>query len=134
MTVSGPFFVRSSGCERGRMTATALPVVTASSCLGCGACCVEDHEYFPSGYAHLSRDDYERIPHPLRNLLVTADGSYMRAQWRTHGGVSRFTCAALKGTVGVDARCSIYDDRPRVCRWFKPGETMCLDARREASL
>ncbi len=40
-------------------------------------------------------------------------------------------CVALVGTVGVDARCSIYDNRPQVCRDYDPATRTaeCNDCR-----
>jgi Fe-S-cluster containining protein len=45
-------------------------------------------------------------------------------------------CLALCGTVGVDVRCAIYEQRPSPCRLFAPdaergrGDAACGDARR----
>jgi Fe-S-cluster containining protein len=40
-------------------------------------------------------------------------------------------CAALRGTLGRSVECSIYEDRPEVCRLMEPGSDRCLAARRE---
>jgi hypothetical protein len=36
--------------------------------------------------------------------------------------------------VGVACGCSIYPDRPSVCRQFAVGEALCRDAREQAGL
>lgn len=45
-------------------------------------------------------------------------------------------CLALKGTIGTNATCTIYEKRPSPCRDFAPeadgghGDPRCGDARR----
>jgi Fe-S-cluster containining protein len=45
-------------------------------------------------------------------------------------------CIALVGTIGIDVRCAIYEQRPSSCRAFAPGaaaghgDARCGDARR----
>ena len=41
-------------------------------------------------------------------------------------------CIALEGTLGQDVRCSIYDDRPSVCRQFEAGSEACIHLRGRA--
>ena len=43
-------------------------------------------------------------------------------------------CAALRGTMLKKVSCSIYEDRPRACRDFKPGDSICLSIRRRKGL
>lgn len=43
-------------------------------------------------------------------------------------------CICLKGKIGVRVRCSIYDQRPTVCREFQPGSQQCLDSRKRNGL
>ena len=38
-------------------------------------------------------------------------------------------CIALKGEVGKQVRCTIYEDRPQVCREFEQGSAACDIAR-----
>lgn len=38
-------------------------------------------------------------------------------------------CAALEGTLGLQANCSVYHHRPLVCREFQAGSEDCLMVR-----
>lgn len=85
-------------------------------CLNCGACC----DYF-EGVDVLKSDN---IP---VELTTYRDGYGCMKQIGTR-------CIALSGTVGKDARCSIYENRPSVCRDFPSRNRHCADARREHHL
>jgi Fe-S-cluster containining protein len=52
---------------------------------------------------------------PALTEQIDAHRLAMRGTW-----ASRPLCAALHGTVGQDARCSIYEQRPSVCREVLP--------------
>jgi Fe-S-cluster containining protein len=43
-------------------------------------------------------------------------------------------CVALVGDVGVETSCSIYANRPDVCRACQPGDEECQTARRHHNL
>jgi len=43
-------------------------------------------------------------------------------------------CIALRGSIGRQVRCSIYDVRPRPCRRVQAGDPSCLRARADAGL
>jgi hypothetical protein len=43
-------------------------------------------------------------------------------------------CPQLRGTVGVETSCAIYEARPEICRLFAPGSVECLQARANAGL
>ena len=77
-------------------------MTTTPDCRKCGACCVEQ-------VILLRQSDH--VP------LAMRDGMFMRKQ----GG----RCVALAGRVGVDCRCSIYTQRPEICRVMKPGVHQC---------
>jgi len=50
-------------------------------------------------------------------------------------GTSVCVCVALRGTLLKKVRCSVYDQRPRVCREaVLPGDPMCLSLQREHSV
>lgn len=117
-------------------------------CQACGACClvsdVLDEE--EAEYAHCSSYDmkYRIRPAGLTDLVnirrpnaANAWGS-SKTEWgflrlkRLHG--FGWGCVALKGTPGKRVRCGIYEDRPTVCRRFKPGSASCLGAREELGL
>ena len=43
-------------------------------------------------------------------------------------------CVALEGTIGECVSCTIYEDRPAVCRTFEMASNDCLRARAERHL
>jgi Fe-S-cluster containining protein len=43
-------------------------------------------------------------------------------------------CSALVGKLGSRAQCSVYQNRPLVCREFQPGSEDCLTVRRSFDL
>lgn len=103
------------------------------TCSQCGACCrldvyLDDWEY---------ADEVRRFRQDpkLKRMVKEEDHPY-------HVGATCFTmrkkndghCVALRGKVGGGCRCSIYPDRPYVCRMFAPGCDCCLYARRVAGV
>ena len=88
---------------------------TASVCQSCGACCAYDREW-----PRFTIEDDEDIAH-LPPHLVAADGSGMR--WTGD------RCAALSGEVGAHVACTVYADRPDVCRACVEGDDACNMAR-----
>jgi Fe-S-cluster containining protein len=111
-------------------------------CRNCGACCT---------YFHKSDDNDPNYPlwgvpiNPLFNQVPSKFvqiGRRLRicdSQIDADNGISYettrfvrpdgFKCSALKGTVGSDVSCVIYDNRPPVCRNFTAGSERCLEAR-----
>ncbi|BBK43474.1 zinc/iron-chelating domain-containing protein [Allostella vacuolata] len=100
---------------------SALSEAEASAlCRSCGACCA-----YSADWPRFSLEDdaaLARIP----EALVSASRGGMRCEGDR--------CAALAGEVGVAASCSIYADRPLVCRDCLPGDDACLTARRRHGL
>jgi Fe-S-cluster containining protein len=43
-------------------------------------------------------------------------------------------CSALVGEIGSRAQCSVYENRPLVCREFQPGAEDCIMVRRRLGL
>ena len=43
-------------------------------------------------------------------------------------------CSALLGELGNRAQCSVYENRPLVCREFQPGSEDCIMVRRSFDL
>ena len=58
--------------------------------------------------------------------LIDSDHGRMRC----HGN----RCAALVGALGSRAHCSVYANRPLVCREFQPGSEDCIMVRRKLKL
>jgi Fe-S-cluster containining protein len=75
----------------------------------CGACCAHFRASF-----HWSEADDAGGSVPVE-LTVDVD-SFRRAMRGTERSES--CCVALEGTVGNAVRCSIYEQRPSVCREF----------------
>ena len=85
-----------------------------SPCTSCGACCSYSAEW--PRFSCESDEALARLP----DHLVTLSG--MRCE-----GVR---CAALSGVVGEATRCTVYENRPDVCRACLPGDDACDMARR----
>ena len=81
-------------------------------CQSCGACCAFSWEW----PAFIGPGDGEDIP-----AHMVEDG-----RMRCHGD----RCVALAGRLGVDVHCTVYADRPLVCREFTAGDDECLAVRR----
>jgi Fe-S-cluster containining protein len=92
-------------------------------CQACGACCYGD-----DGWVHVDAADDARVDasERLRALVVmTRMGSYVRRSLRMLNG----RCAGLADT-DTGVTCSVYADRPTVCRALKAGSEDCVRARR----
>lgn len=99
-------------------------------CEACGACCIADSSSDET-FVDILEEDYERLPDELRGSAVYR-GDFGHGdlwQFKTRYNLQGLTvCFHLKGTVGVNAYCSIYNDRPGVCRIFEPDSEECSDA------
>jgi len=87
-------------------------------CVACGACCA----YSESWPAFIGDRDGEGISNEL------IDFAHARMQSYGH------RCAALVGEIGRRAECSVYANRPLVCREFQAGSEDCLMVRRSFGL
>jgi uncharacterized protein len=90
----------------------------AFDCLACGACCA----YSESWPAFIGDGDSAGIP----DDLIDFDHGRMLC----HGQ----RCAALRGTLGIDSHCSVYANRPLVCREFQAGSDDCIMVRHSFDL
>jgi hypothetical protein len=86
-----------------------------AECTACGTCCFSTAE----DYLRVSGKDYERLGDDAERLTHFIENrAYMR--------LSEGHCAAL--VVDVPGRrflCSVYEDRPDVCRWLQRGSSHC---------
>ncbi|WP_328702877.1 YkgJ family cysteine cluster protein [Arenibaculum pallidiluteum] len=81
-------------------------------CQSCGACCAFSWEW----PALIGFGDGAGIPpHLIEDGRMRCEGN---------------RCAALAGTLGEDVHCTVYADRPLVCREFASGSEDCLAVRR----
>ena len=85
--------------------------MSTPNCRTCGACCVEQVILLGAG---------DKVP------ILMSDGLFMNKQ----GG----RCIALTGRVGIDPLCSIYPNRPKICRVFLAGSRQCLEVRGSCGL
>lgn len=97
-------------------------------CLTCGACC---------HYFRISFYEGELLAgFPPEGLTEPLGRPYSCMKGTREGG----RCVALEGTVGVDIKCTIYSERPSVCReyevWNELGEVnpRCNKARAKHNL
>lgn len=86
-------------------------------CKDCGACC-----WHGPLWVEVSKKDAEKIP---SHLLVIGDVELhaMDTNYTTDG---KPVCAALVGELGKKAFCSIYRNRPTICRKVKKGSPICM--------
>jgi uncharacterized protein len=84
-------------------------------CQSCGACCAFSAEW--PRFSTESDEALDRLPAEL----VADDLSGMRCDGAR--------CMALVGRVGEWTGCSVYEDRPDVCRACVPGGEDCAMAR-----
>jgi hypothetical protein len=90
----------------------------ALDCRDCGACCA----YSDSWPAFIGDGDGAGIPEELVD--------FEHGRMLCHGN----RCAALVGEIGRQAHCSVYADRPLVCREFQAGSDDCIMVRRSFNL
>jgi len=83
-------------------------------CLVCGGCCAWSETW----QVLMGPRDGEGIP----DELIDFDNQRMQS-WGHR-------CAALEGEIGCRVGCSVYADRPLVCREFQAGSEDCRMVRR----
>ena len=102
-------------------------------CTACGACCTNPDENRAEGFVDYvevrPRDALLDRPDLVRRLVVYDQGGVPHLRLDASG-----RCVALRGKVGQNVRCSIYEHRPLACRKVEPGSERCLLHRRERSL
>ena len=85
---------------------------TYNPCLSCGACCA----YFRASF-YWAESDLAipgGVPHQLTDHLM----SHYLVMKGTDSRAPR--CIALKGIIGLQVNCEIYERRSTVCRDFPP--------------
>lgn len=96
------------------MTPTA-EAVAGAPCQSCGACCA-----YSANWPRFSTESDEALARIPEGLV---DPSLARMRCVDN------RCAALAGDVGVHTACTIYADRPDVCRACEVGDDACRMAR-----
>ena len=94
-------------------------------CQACGACCTNPPDNRAEGFpwwvevepddglldrADLVRKLVVRDPDGVPHLRLAADGA----------------CLALRGRLGRQVWCAIYNHRPSPCRRVQPGDRLCI--------
>jgi Fe-S-cluster containining protein len=123
--------------------------ITAATCRTCGICCVsltesdvycdvtvEDMKRLSKGFVQqfvVRTRLVDRLGHALDGNGVP-DGA-IKTSWTKQKtgplkGIEVCACSALRGSVMSRVSCSVYEDRPRVCRVaVVPGDKACRQAR-----
>jgi Fe-S-cluster containining protein len=99
-------------------------------CQTCGACCLYQGSGKGTAYIFLQGDEPERMKRLGLPVVHVGRDCYLGA--RNRGGHP--ICIAFRGRVGGSCGCSIYSDRPDVCRQFEVGDPLCIEARERAGL
>lgn len=100
-----------------------------NACQYCGACCASLRVSFPADEV----DD--RLGGLVPQALAESYGNAACMRTMADG-----RCVALRGRVGEEVSCAIYELRPSSCREFAPlaalgrGDDACNDARRRRGL
>ena len=102
-------------------------------CQTCGACCCNAADNEAAGVRlWVEVDAEERLLRQRkikdRHIVRDADGlAHLRMD-------DQGRSTALRGRLGRDVRCSIYEVRPRACRRVQPGDPDCERARLERGI
>ena len=101
-------------------------------CQTCGLCCVSLTGF--EAYADCTPRDLERLPKTFRRLHVVNNTIRTRDALQRSGplkGATATACAALRGALLKSTKCSIYENRPSVCRTaIRPGDRSCRQTRK----
>ena len=110
--------------------AGVLPTeVSTDDCRSCGACC--GPPYVADQYIDLTDADVARLSTHYKRAHVKRRPAAALATKCTNDGV---VCVALRGYLGVNVSCAIYERRPDACRAFRPGSRTCLRLRAAVGL
>jgi Fe-S-cluster containining protein len=98
-------------------------------CENCGACCTDPEG--GTGYVSLSRNEAKRMHRLGLRVVSWSAGHFLGTRARAEGGRA---CVAFRGNVGRPCGCSVYAERPFVCRVYEVGSPECRRARADAGL
>jgi len=93
---------------------TADAEADSATCCACGACCFNED----SRYVLVSGEDYDRLGARAEELTHFASGLCFMRMHEGH-------CVALELQTDGRVRCSIYEQRPRLCRELEPRSQVC---------
>jgi uncharacterized protein len=104
------------------------------NCLTCGACCASPFD--GEGYIQLDMDEEDRLGRkglPVLEVIPDPEDRIVLFGTKRNGQGVR-VCVALTGRLGRQVACTIYEDRPRLCRQFEAGSPECHQARHAAGM
>jgi Fe-S-cluster containining protein len=101
-------------------------------CRLCGACCSNQQSIPAVGYVGLTKHESKQMKRLGLSVVQTDNKSLLGTRDRV--GTTHPVCVALRGHVGGQCRCAIYELRPHKCRQFEVGSSLCQIAREEAGL
>jgi Fe-S-cluster containining protein len=107
---------------------SARKPITQATCVDCGACCFLGWDVLLSPG---EVDYFDRRPRLKRLTVIHRLSNGMELRFLKKGADDR--CICLEGELGRVC-CSIYQERPGLCREFEPGSEDCLEARRTMGL
>ena len=95
-------------------------------CLTCGACCASP--FLGEGYIQLNAEEEKRLGRKgLPVLVIVPDPEDRIVMLGTKiNSQGMRVCVGLTGKVGKQVSCTIYEDRPTLCRQFEAGSPECL--------
>ena len=99
------------------------PDAPVPDCITCGACCVALPCVGIRPSEEISAEDYWNITIEGASGEIVVD-RFLRRDAQT------FACTALEIKNGEQARCRIYEQRPRICHDFEAGSDKCHALRR----
>ena len=106
--------------------------LTSEDCRRCGICCTS--LTWGETYVNLTPEDERRLGKRYVRLYVISSEIRTRPTLNRTGplkGVEDCRCVSLRGSIGKQVSCSIYEKRPDVCRKaLKPGDRQCREVRR----
>jgi uncharacterized protein len=100
-------------------------------CQSCGACCIHQRSARGGAYIFLQYDEPARMKRLGLPVIHVMGDPYLGARSCAGGDL---VCVAFRGKVGGECGCSIYEDRPSICRQFEVGDPLCREARERAGL
>ncbi len=107
--------------------------MTPLDCQTCGACCCNPEENQKEGFVDWvevsPRDILLRRRRTAKRLVIYNAAGMPHLRMDNNG-----RCAALRGRLGEDVSCSVYEIRPAPCRRLQAGSDRCLQYRRERGI
>jgi len=106
--------------------------LTSEDCRRCGICCTS--LTWEDTYVNVTPQDEKLLGKRYVRLNVINGEVRTRPTVNKAGplkGAEDCRCVSLRGSIGKQVGCSIYEKRPDVCRKaLKPGDRQCIAVRR----